>query len=274
MKNTHRSTQLFGRAALVALLAAPTLSAQGRWEDRDRREGDDRWENDDRRDPRSRDRDGARHLFTWRGGVDDDTRIYIRGGAVQSQIVSGSSTRVRTDVDRDNALPRRDGLVRVQLLDGRGRVHVIQQPSARNNYTAIVRVKDAQGGADRYRFAVYFDPTDRGGVWNDVGGDVGSGYGARALHWAGSVDGDLRIELRGGQVFYDVVSGASPQNVRTSTAGQSMRRQGYLAVAQRQGRGTVSVIQQPSAYNNYTAIVRVLDRPGGYGHYDFDLIWR
>ena len=42
----------------------------------------------------------------------------------------------------------------------------------------------------------------------------------------------------------------------------------------RQGRGSVSVIEQPSQYNNYTAVVRVLDPQGGYGYYDFDLIWQ
>jgi hypothetical protein len=35
----------------------------------------------------------------------------------------------------------------------------------------------------------------------------------------------------------------------------------------------VSVIQQPSAWNGYMAIVRVRDPQGGYGRYSFDVSW-
>jgi redox-regulated HSP33 family molecular chaperone len=268
MQNIHRTTQLIGRAALVALLAAPALGAQDRWEDRDRSES------------RDRRRDGDRRLFTWRGTVDDDVRIYMRGGNVRSQVVSGAQRRSVGRVNEVNALPRRDGMVRVELIEGRGRVHVIQQPSASNEYTAIVRIKDAQGGAGSYRIATYFEPVgngrrvERGRVWDDVGGEVIGG--ASVFRWSGSVDGDLRIALRRGQVGYQVVTGEQPRNVsaRVLSGQLPQGRDGQLSVALRQGRGSVSVIQQPSSYNNYTAIVRVVDHQGGYGYYDFDLTWR
>lgn len=289
MNNTLRSTQLIGRAALVALLVAPALGAQerGRWEDRDQR-GQGRWEDrDDDRDSDRR-RNDVRRLFTFNGAVDNDTRIYIRGRDVQTRTVSGAEQR-RVRINEDNPLPRREGIVRVQLMQGRGSVNVIQQPNASNNYTAIVRVKDSQGGAARYRFVAYFDPSDygygRGPIYGDdrgpiyggrgpVWGDNGNvGYGDRVLHWSGSVDDDLRISLQRGQVGYDVASGQRPVNVQSS-GGALPRRDGHLEVSMRQGRGSVQVIQQPTSYNNYTAVVRVLDRQGGYGYYDFDLIWR
>lgn len=272
MQNTHRKTQLIGRAALVALLAAPALGAQGRWEDHD----------SDRRQSRgqraSQPWGTQRELFTWRGTVDDETRIHIRAGSVQSQVVSGSSRRSGVRVDRSNPLPRRDGIVRVQLMEGRGRVHVIQQPNARNNYTAIVRVKDGQGGAGRYRFAVYFDPVDdrregRGGVWGDAGGDIYRG--SSVLRWSGSVDGDVQITMRRGQVGYTVLSGEQPRNVNSRVLSTQLpRRDIQLSVSKRQGRGSVWVVQQPSSYNNYTAIIRIRDPQGGYGYYDFDLLWQ
>ena len=37
--------------------------------------------------------------------------------------------------------------------------------------------------------------------------------------------------------------------------------------------GDVTVIQQPTARNGYTTVIRVEDRSGGYGRYDFDLRW-
>src|SRR5205814_9922073 len=87
MQNTHRGTQLIGRAALVALLAAPALGAQGRWDGKDR-------DQNQSRDSQGNDRqgyNGQRRLFTWRGTVDSDTRIYVRGGNVQSQAVNAAS---------------------------------------------------------------------------------------------------------------------------------------------------------------------------------------
>lgn len=285
--HTHGTTRLIGRAALVALLVAPSLGAQDRGDNRDRfptsSDARDRvWDRDDSRGDDGisggRRRDQERRLFTWRGRVDDDMRIYIRAANIESRVASGSDLRSRTRVDRDNSLPRREGTVRVQLLDGRGRVQVIQQPSARNGYTAIVRVKDWQSGPDAYRFAAYFDPMDDrrgagrdGRVWDDVGGDVS---GARVFRWSGNVDGDLRISLRGSSVGYTVASGEQPRGVTVGATTSLPRRDGELVVSLRQGRGSISVIQQPASWNNYTAVVRVMDSGGGYGFYDFDLMWR
>lgn len=277
MKNIQRSTQILGRAALVALLAAPSLGAQGRWEDRDR--NDDGWEDRDRRDSRERARDRERQLFTWGGTVDREARIVVHGRDVQTQMSRTGGTYNRGRVSGERALPRRDGYVRIQVLEGRGRVFVVQQPTARNDYTAILRVSDQQGGADRYRFVAYFDPADvsnrngRGPIWGDSSGDDVYGQ-QRVMRWSGSIDGDTRISLQRGQIGYRVVTGGQPQNVRSAFDQSLDRRSGQLTVTVRQGRGLVQVVEQPSSWNNYTAVVRVLDGPGGYGHYDFDLLWQ
>ena len=47
-----------------------------------------------------------------------------------------------------------------------------------------------------------------------------------------------------------------------------------MTVVQNQGRGSVSVIQQPASWNGYTTVIRVKDPQGGYGFYDFNLIWQ
>lgn len=292
MQNTHgRTQQLFGRAVAVALLVAPfaSMDAQYRRDDRDRqdpmspvevrRDGNGRIYDDERRREAERRRDAERQLFVWRGIVDDDMRVYVRAANIESRVVSGGRMRREPRVDRNRPLPRRDGTLRVSLLDGRGRVQVLQQPSARNNWMAIIRVKDAQYGADNYRFVAYFDPEDdyrrddgngRDDVW--YGGEARSGE--RVMRWTGSVDRDVRIVLRGASSTYSVASGAQPSGVRSNMERSIPRRDGFLEVQQRQGRGTVQVIQQPTRYNDFTAIVRVLDSEGSYGYYDFDLIYR
>ena len=65
-----------------------------------------------------------------------------------------------------SGLPMQAGNLVIQRIEGRGEVHVIEQPSARNNYTATFRIRDPRGGSDRYRIAVYFEP---------VGGRYGYG---------------------------------------------------------------------------------------------------
>lgn len=278
MTTTHITSRLIGRAALVGLLAVPaasaTASAQYRVEERDDRRAVE--------SPRVR-RDVERRLFTWRGSVDDDTRIYIRAGRVESYVTSGAAPRWQARVDRDRSLPRRDGTVRVELLDGRGRVHVVQQPTARNDYTAIIRVKDGQRGAGVYRFATYFVPDD---AWRGRGRD---GYGDRdddvrdasalrsgdrVLRWSGQVDRELQITLRPDGLWHDVASGERPRDVSTAGVRALPRRDGSLEVSMRQGRGLVYVAQQPSRVNGYTAILRVRDTQSGFGWYDFDVTWR
>jgi hypothetical protein len=278
MKNMHRRTRAIGRAAMVALLVAPSLGAQenGRWENREQRDQDRDRNVDYRR------RDEEREVLTWRGTVDDDTRIYLRAGRVDSRVISGSNVRMNERINRTRSLPRRQGQLRVTVQEGRGRVHVIQQPSAHNDYTAIVRVKDSPAGADRYRFVAYFDPIDDrrangrdgrdGRVWDDIGGDVD--FGDRVFNWRGQVDGDTRIVLRRGTVRYEVASGQQPSVISSSGANQLPRRDGQLGVSVRQGRGTFTVLQQPTAYNDYTTIIRVVDRMSGFALYDFDLIWQ
>lgn len=39
------------------------------------------------------------------------------------------------------------------------------------------------------------------------------------------------------------------------------------------GRGSVDVVQQPAAWNNYTAVIRINDPRGGASLYDLNIYW-
>jgi hypothetical protein len=62
-----------------------------------------------------------------------------------------------------NSLPLQTGNLVVQRLEGRGDVLVIEQPTSRNNYTAVLRIRDPRGGTDRYRIVAYWEPPVRYG---------------------------------------------------------------------------------------------------------------
>ncbi len=104
--------------------------------------------------------------MTWRGNVDDVTRIVIRGRSVTAYAVSGKSPddiRYRTNGD----LLTGNMDVRLENTRGRGDVHITQQPSRSNGFTTIVEVRDRQGGAAPYEFRLSWqsDNDDRG-EWN------------------------------------------------------------------------------------------------------------
>jgi hypothetical protein len=215
-------------------------------------------------------------LFEWTGRVDGETRVFMRGNDVWTQDLDGR--RNRAQARRYSGLPTRNGQVRVQRLDGRGEISVIQQPSSRNNYTAVIRIRDEDRNArraDRYRFAAYWQPIG-GGVW---GGRIDrdrddDGYNDGMLRWIGSVDDEVEIRIQGRNVDTRTLSGNVVRDVRANLNGRALpRRDLQVRVRERQGRGTVSVVQQPGQYNGYTAVIRVRDRQSGYGSYDFDVSW-
>ena len=108
-----------------------------------------------------RDNNTRERLLEWQGQVDREIRIQIDNRRA-SVIEVGSNERTRRRVNMYGSIPNRPGTLYVQVLQGRGRVDVIQQHSARNGYTAVIRLRDPEGGAARYRIAAYWE----GDRWN------------------------------------------------------------------------------------------------------------
>jgi hypothetical protein len=221
-------------------------------------------------------------LGTFRGRVDKEVRLTLRGGQVSSNTLSGTELRSRYRLT--SPLPQQEGTIRVATEAGRGDVSVIQQPSASNGYTAIIRVFDRSGGADQYRFTTYFTPTMDTRVGRGRGG-YGRGRGGMnldnppGLHWSGDVDGVVELTWRGGAAQTRTLSGRPLRGVTVSNTGDATQLMNGSAVGQaqltsRSGRGSVEIIQQPSAANRYTTRIRITDPVAGYGRYDFNVVWR
>ena len=47
-----------------------------------------------------------------------------------------------------------------------------------------------------------------------------------------------------------------------------------MSVNKRNGRGQVSVIDQPNQSNNYTAIIKIDDDKGGADDYEIEVEWK
>lgn len=89
--------------------------------------------------------------MTWRGRVDDDVRILVRGGSAQVETLGGTPY-YDEQTNFTNSLPPRRVTVTLNKRRGRGDVFLEQQPSRENDYTAVIRIRDSRGGASEYEF--------------------------------------------------------------------------------------------------------------------------
>jgi len=128
----------------------------GRWEKNHDNNG--RWGN---RGNNGRYSNSPREVYRWAGYVDKEIRIQLQGGNAYVQPVGNrepSTGRGQTL----GGLPHQDGMLRVERVEGRGQVDVIQQPNASNGYTATLRVRDPNSGAAPYRIVAYWEPLNNG----------------------------------------------------------------------------------------------------------------
>lgn len=94
--------------------------------------------------------------FFWNGEVDAEVRLSASGTVIRSETVQGKKLEDGT-YSFTSALPKEDGIiVRVKKDDGRGEATVIQQPNVANDYTAVIRIVDSDGGARPYSLQIYW----------------------------------------------------------------------------------------------------------------------
>ncbi|HEU5132722.1 MAG TPA: hypothetical protein VFT26_11485 [Pyrinomonadaceae bacterium] len=91
--------------------------------------------------------------MTWRGRVDDDIRIRIRGGSADVETIGGTPY-YDAQTNFTNSLPNRRVTVTLTAKRGRGEVFIEQQPTRENDFTAVVRIRDTRGGASEYAFTI------------------------------------------------------------------------------------------------------------------------
>lgn len=91
--------------------------------------------------------------MTWRGRVDDDVRIRIRGGSADVETLGGTPYS-DAQPNFENSLPNRRVTVRLTQKRGRGEIFIEQQPTRENDFTAVVRIRDTKGGASEYEFTL------------------------------------------------------------------------------------------------------------------------
>jgi hypothetical protein len=165
--------------------------------------------------------------------VDNQVEVHVRGDMVMIRTLSGQDAR--DDGSECNApLPTRDiGGINFEVKDSRGDIRLLAEPSRRNDFTAVIAIRDSAGGFGRYHFRLSWNqsgsdyrpepppptfdrpPTRRedgfdrppggggGFVWNNVINFRGQGRGVATWSNAGDLRlGDCNIDIdRGGKIL-------------------------------------------------------------------------
>jgi hypothetical protein len=94
--------------------------------------------------------------------VDNEVEVAVRRDVVMIRTITGRDAR--DDGSECNApLPDRDlqGF-NYQVMDSRNEIRLLAEPSRRNDFAAIVRIRDSDGGEGRYHFRLTWQMTGAG----------------------------------------------------------------------------------------------------------------
>ena len=142
--------------------------------------------------------------------VDNEVEVAIRRDFVSIRTISGRDAR--DDGSECNApLPDRDLRdFNFEVLDRRNDIRLLSEPSRRNDFTAIVRIRDGEGGYGRYHFRLSWAMTglnDRPGYRDEGPGPRFGGDGQFAwnnpVHFASPGRGASNLTGFGAQRLSD-----------------------------------------------------------------------
>jgi hypothetical protein len=161
-------------------------------------------------------------------------------------------------------------VVRIKVVRGAGRVAVAEQPVAANEFSAVVRIDPAASGPELYEIDFFWNlPAGAVETRSDTDGVLRSGE----MTWTGTVEGQVLVEIRDGNASTRVLRGGAVSTARADFMAPMPRRAMKVRAEQIGGRGEVKLVEQPSARNNYAAVVRISDKKAGASQYTFRLMW-
>src|ERR1019366_2434832 len=138
---------------------------------------------------------------------DNEVEVSVRGDLVAIRTISGRDAR--DDGSECNApLPDRDIVgFNFQVVDSRNEIRLLAEPSRRNGFAAIVRIRDSPGGGNDRPSSRRDDNFDRpsaapGFSWNNTMSFRGNGSGTAIMNDSGEMRlGEVAIEIdRGGKL--------------------------------------------------------------------------
>lgn len=108
--------------------------------------------------------------------------------------------------------------------------------------------------------------------WDDRREEEGAFEGR--LRWRGRIDGSDSIAIKGSDVTVRHLDGRLPEDTSMTLSAPLPARAVEIEVRKLQGRGDVRLIERPSRWNGYQAVVLLEDDSSGADLYEFELIWK
>jgi hypothetical protein len=205
-----------------------------------------------------------RPQFTWQGHVDGTAILRVTGKRLTVQIQDGAPVEGEKYHFSD-ALPQTRQKVRLEVLEGRGLVRVIDPPGIENRYTLGVEIEDRQPGSSFYSIALY---------WDTSGNFFEQNEKTDKLVWTGRVDEEAVISCRKQTCMSSVEHGAPVVGEKFKFSRPMPEREVEVRLQDSDGRGEIRLIEQPSRRNDYTARVAIRDPIAGSSEYSFTLVWK
>jgi len=98
-------------------------------------------------------------------------------------------------------------------------------------------------------------------------------YTPGRLNWRGRVDTEILLEVRGNTVTEKSSAGRSFNNGRFNFSAPLPARELEVRVENKKVRGSIEVVERPTAANGYAVVLRIRDPQRDAADYEFDLIW-
>jgi len=203
-----------------------------------------------------------------------DAVFDIRSGNLRSLNYSFSGRGSDNDGDRNNNGDPRSGQM-VYCGSDDGRRHECSVDTSRGVSLSAQRSETpcVQGRTWGFR---------KGYIWVDRGcrGDflvTGDGYQdepyrSGSVVWRGRVDHDVKLVIYGDHLDTYVLSGKD-LGVGSYQFTSAMPRRATVSVRRVKGRNDVTIAEQPSRFNKFSAIIHITDRHGGSDNCEIVVSW-
>jgi len=205
-----------------------------------------------------------RPQFVWQGEVDGIVVLHLLDNRLDVQVQEGAPVEHPRFQFHDR-LPATRQDARLEIQEGRGYAHIIEQPRLDNHYTLAVAIEDRQPGSSHYSIGLYWDTSN-----NAVEAHAGR---SDKMAWSGRVDQEATISCHAKSCFSATLSGAPVADEHFKFSRPLPGRDVQVKLEQTEGRGDIRLVEQPSERNQYTARVSIRDPQSGSGDYSFALVW-
>ena len=200
----------------------------------------------------------------WKGVVDGIVVLHLRDNRLNVQLQEGGPVEGQQFQFYDR-LPETRQEARLDILEARGSVRIVDQPRLENGYSLTVSIEDRQPGRSSYSIALYWDASNR--LFERSGGRIDR------ISWSGQVDQEAIVSCRAKSCVAEAAHGAPIADERVKFSRPLPNREIQVSLEQAQGRGEIRLVEQPSERNQYTARVSIRDAQAGFGDYSFLLVW-